>query len=232
MKGMCLALFGLVVIGCSQQFPTGPTPTATTAATLSAVLAQSAPESNDQLVIPPQYSDINGNPATDPDTPLYRRTNAAGAIFSPPFPIYTPDGDLVTLSEYMAVEGSASVKCIPEGTHVVVHMTGLIPKGLYTVWMVAFHTPGAPLASAGVGALGTSDGSQNIFRASSAGTGSISGIAPGGPLSFRGTIANCALTDEAELHVVGAYHIDQTTWGPAPGNGPGTFIEQFAFIFN
>jgi hypothetical protein len=45
---------------------------------------------------------------------------------------------------------------------------------------------------------------------------------------LRGEIGECALTDEFEYLVIGAYHMDGQTSGP--GLGPaGTAVEQFAF---
>jgi hypothetical protein len=47
---------------------------------------------------------------------------------------------------------------------------------------------------------------------------------------MQGSIGACALTDEFEWHVVGAYHIDGQSHGPSLGPD-GTAVEQFGFIF-
>ena len=82
----------------------------------------------------------------------------------------------------------------------------------------------------GIGALGLPAGTQNVFRASAAGDGSISATTSAGPLSMQGSIGACALTDEFEWHVVGAYHIDNASHGASLGPD-GTAVEQFGFIF-
>jgi hypothetical protein len=82
----------------------------------------------------------------------------------------------------------------------------------------------------GVGALGPNDGSGNVFIAEENGEATISGTNPGGMLSARGSIGACWLTDEFEVHVVGAYHIDGATSGRVPGP-EGTWVEHFGFMF-
>ena len=82
----------------------------------------------------------------------------------------------------------------------------------------------------GLGALGSNDGAHNAFRASASGEGEVSAITPPGPLSVFGSMGGCALIDEFEAHVVGAYHIDGQSHGPSLGPD-GTAVEQLGSIF-
>jgi len=95
---------------------------------------------------------------------------------------------------------------------VVAHFTGLLPKGVYTMWVVPLDNTGNPI---GEGSLGKSDGSQNSFRASASGEGQVSVLARGGALSEFGQIPGC-FTD-ANFLLVLAYHIDGQTHGGEPG---------------
>lgn len=180
-------------------------------------------------------SDAAGNPAVGDATPLYLRPMFGHA------PIMAPDGHHVTLGEWDAVSGRAVVKCINKGTHTVIHVRGLIPDGVYTIWQLVFKAPGFDGTFAnlvGVGALGANEGGDNAFRASASGEGEVSAITRGGPLSTlapgattKYDIAACSLQDEFEVHYVGAYHLDGRTYGPVPGART-TFAEQFGFAFH
>ncbi|MEO7801141.1 MAG: hypothetical protein ABIR81_04040 [Ginsengibacter sp.] len=146
--------------------------------------------------------------------------------------VMAPDGHHITLGEFNRVSGYASIKCINKGTHVVIHLSGLIPNGVYTIWVVSFKSPGyeATLANLiGVGALGAGDGSKNSFTASAAGTGSLSAIMPAGSLSEFGSVNDC-LSTEYQVQLLGAYHIDGLTHGGSPGD-ESTWVEQFVFQF-
>jgi len=113
-------------------------------------------------------------------------------------------------------------------------LSGLIPDGVYSIKLLTFKSPGFDGTFTnliGLGVLGSGDGSHSSFVAGADGTGSISAITPGGPLSVFGTIAGCALTGEFEFHVVGVYHIDGRTYGGAEAPA-GTAVEQFAFLFH
>lgn len=182
------------------------------------------------IAVPFFIEDANSiNPVTGSNTPLYTLLGHN--------PIIAPDGHQVTLGEFNAFEGTAQIKCLPAGTQVTLHLSNLIPKGVYTIWTLTFQPPGfdGTLASlmanlTGLGSLGMDDGSANTFVASASGEGHITRIVPAGNLSAFGSINSCALTDEFEVHFVGAYHIDGNTYGPTPGPD-GTFIEHFGFIF-
>src|SRR3989442_504751 len=76
-----------------------------------------------------QISDVSGNTPASPATLLYfsRRCHAG----DPLAPIIAPDGHQVTWGEWTDVQGQAAIKCVYQGSHVVVHFSGLIPNGQY-----------------------------------------------------------------------------------------------------
>jgi hypothetical protein len=190
-----------------------------------------APDVNTDIVNVPLFiADADGNTPAEPDALIFE-----GRMGNP---LLAPDGHQLTLAEWNAVQGSAWVECIDEGTRVILQLTGLIPNGVYTGWSVTFKAPGfvTPTLEGleenmiGLGALGKNDGSESAFIASATGEGFISAIVPPGPLSIiPGEIGGCAL-DEFEYHVVGTYHIDGQTYGADLGPD-GTLAEQFAFVF-
>lgn len=156
-------------------------------------------------------------------------------------PIMTPYGThQVTLGEFNRVSGWANLKCINAGTHVVMHLKGLIPNGVYTIWTLTYKYPGfdgvsIPVNRIGFGALGAIEGSQNsnAFTASEDGTASLSVIRPGGKLLTDGSVnphpdyvvPNC-LGEVYETHLALAYHLNNTAAAPGP---PSTWIVQGFF---
>jgi hypothetical protein len=188
------------------------------------------PTRNDAIVHVPLFIvDAAGNPitpSTSPDTLVFeaRKHN----------PILSTDGHQLTLVEFNAPQGSAAVKCVNEGTHAVLHLTGLVPNAVYTVWLLAFRAPGFDPTFAnliGLGALGPADGSANVMLTDASGEGAVSAIASAGPLSIFGSVPACAPTGLYEFHLVAAYHIDGQTHGSTPGPD-GTYVEQLGFIFH
>lgn len=156
-------------------------------------------------------------------------------------PILAPNGHQVTLAEFRAVRGSIEVKCVEHGTRVELHLKGLIPRGVYSFWVVGFRAPGFdPFLAAltGLGTLGNKhdddgdddDGPGNIIRANARGEGDLAVTTRGGPASVVGSLPDCWLKDLYEFHILGAYQIDGKTYGPDLGPD-GTAVEQFAFVF-
>jgi hypothetical protein len=186
------------------------------------------------------FGDSTGATPTSDSTLLF----TTGAACPPPnslTPILAPDGHQVTWGEWNDVDGRASVKCVRQGSHVVVHLSGLIPNGQYSAWIVAFKPPGfntdptlpnPPAANAvTAGPLGPQDGSENGFVADDDGEGQISGILPPGPMSLLHLVAfDGCLEDYAEFHVHIAYHLDGMTHGPVQGP-PCSWAVQRIFIF-
>lgn len=156
-------------------------------------------------------------------------------------PVLAPDGHWITLGELSQVAGKASIKCQTNGTQVVLQLSGLIPSGVYTIWLLTFEAPGFTPDFAhliGEGTLGLLDGSSSTFVASSSGKARLMVRHPAGALSIGGEVGSCLL-EEFEFHLVGAYHPDGLTYGPTPGPldedgqiGYCYFIEHFGFIFH
>ncbi|HEY6166687.1 MAG TPA: hypothetical protein VI454_01515 [Verrucomicrobiae bacterium] len=160
--------------------------------------------------------DSAGNPATAPNTPLF--SNAAG-VCDHLFPLIAPDGHHITLGEWKAASGIAQIKCGDKGSHVVLRLSGLVPNGVYTVWLATFQSPGLTPDFAnliGLGALGAPDGSQNIVVASANGDATLSVVHPAGDLSLFGSTG--CLSDEFEVLLWLPLHVNGQTYGPEPGN--------------
>jgi hypothetical protein len=222
--GWLVALAAVLVAGCDQS-PTAPTSVRPTTSTAPAPTATPTARSTDIVHVPFFIQDAAGQLPAAASTPLFeaRKRN----------PVLTPAGRQITFGEFEAVEGSAVVQCMPGGTQVTLQLRNLIPNGVYSIWNLVFNPPGFDPSFAnlsGIGAAGSSAGSENTFRASASGDGTLTALTAGGPLSMQGSIGACALTDEFEWHVVGAYHIDGQSHGPSPGPD-GTSVEQFGFIF-
>ncbi len=149
-------------------------------------------------------------------------------------PVLAPDGHQLTLGEFKAVEGRATVKCINMGTHTVVHFSGLIPNGVYTVWLFIFANGNPPIPFTAFGALGNSspaDPIDNAFIASEAGQGQLVRTNAEGVLSANGgSVAGCWLGTYPEAHVALVYHINGLTNGPVPGP-TNTWVAQEFFRF-
>lgn len=214
---LTLVLVAAAAVACDGSGPF--TPDASTGPTAPSIR-------NTNIVHVPFFiRGADGQPPASPDSPLFevRRGN----------PILGPDGHRVTLGEFNAVEGSATVQCVARGTLVTLQLSHLIPRGVYTIWNIVFKEPGFEPTFAnviGLGAIGSSAGTENVLRASAGGDGAISAITPPGALSAMGSIGGCAPTDQFEWHVVGAYQIDGESHGPVLGPD-GTAVEQFGFIF-
>jgi len=209
---------GLLAAGCDERSPLAPT-------AVPAVASLPGARTSDIVHIPFFVQDAAGGAPSAPSTPLFevRKHNA----------VIAPTGRQITLAEFAAVEGTASVQCLASGTQVSLQLRNLIPSGVYTIWNVVFKAPGFDPTFAnlsGLGAAGGAGGTQNVISASAGGEGSLTVTTSAGPLSAQGSIGACALTDEFEWHVVGAYHIDGQSHGPTPGPD-GTAVEQFGFIF-
>ena len=183
--------------------------------------------SDDVLPVPLFIETAGKTPPADPNEPLYEARAHQ--------PIVAPDGHHVTLREFTAVEGTASVTCGDGGVDVALTLSGLLPNGVYTIWLATFKAPGLDPAAEdlnmlGMGTLGPHDGSKSAFVASADGKGHVAAFTPGGALSVMGRMADCPLIDEYEWHVAGAFHMDGKTHGPILGPD-GTAVEQFVFIF-
>ena len=197
--------------------------------------ARNAPFKVDLQHVYMHIEDANGNMPAGDATVLFNKNGGQH------LPVMTPDGDhQLTLGEFNKMAGYATIKCVDKGTHVVMHLTGLIPKGIYTIWTLVYVAPGfdgvnVPLNRVGFGALGDIDGgaNSNAFTASEAGTASISVMRPAGKLMTDGSvnphpdyeIPGC-FGDVFEVHLALAYHLNNTAAAPGP---PPTWIVQGFF---
>ena len=182
-----------------------------------------SPVRNDHPIIRQDYRDADNVIPTDPGAPLFTRLGTK---------IVAPDGHQVTLAELTKATGTASLWCDSAGTHAELHLTGLIPKGIYTVFN-AVPNPESPQNLA-IGPVGASDGRDSVFKASASGQADITAVTPPGPLGTRGGMPSCALTDLRALNLECGYHIDGQTYGPNPaprGRGAAVQIVQLMFEF-
>jgi len=174
-------------------------------------------------------------PNTPADTPLYLINHFFPGAGLCARPVLAPDGHQVTLAEWKRGRGTAQLECHPEGTKVDLSISGLLPNGLYTIW-VAYQDqaidPDNLDSYVAVQALGATDGTQNTFRASATGQGQLSVIHPAGPLLLAPAgpdpvgLVDCLLNepqilDRPErkflLTIRCDYHVDDKEYGPIPG---------------
>jgi len=159
----------------------------------------------------------NGDPPLSGDTLIYEDNVG---LCDHRYPITAPDGHQLTLAEWQAVKGEAHAQCVAGGTLVRVKLKGLVPHGVYTIWVATFTAPGLTLdfsAIIGLGALGQLDGSENHFVASANGTGELSVVHPAGALSEFGAVSDCLL-DDYEVALFLGLHLDGQTHGGSPGD--------------
>ena len=182
-----------------------------------------------------QIEDANHQVPTGDATPLYNKNGGQH------LPIMTPDGmHQVTLGEFSAISGDASIKCTNMGTHVVMHLKNLIPNGVYTIWTLTFKAPGYDgtfTNRIGFGALGAIEGDRNTnaFTADENGEASISVMRSAGHLDTDGSVnphpnyevPNC-LADVFETHLALAYHLNNI---PAAPGAPPTWVVQGYYQF-
>jgi hypothetical protein len=170
------------------------------------------------------FEDENMMPVSDDNTLLW---NKNGHI-----PIMAPDGHQIKLGEFKRTAGFAFIECVKKGTAVVIHLTGLIPNGVYTLWTEVFQSPGWDGTfdnEIAEGALGAPDGSQNVLKVSPSGTATLAVILHPGPLSEFGSVGNC-LSSQYQVHLATAYHLNGITHGGVPGE-MSEFVVPFVFAF-
>jgi hypothetical protein len=195
---------------------------------LSPLAKAQAPMRNDTLML--SYMEIRAGECivTDPSVGVITSsTPAHSLLYTSPFcgPVLAPDGHQLTLAEFQAVRVRSALKCTGAGTHSMLHFSGLVPKGTYTVWLFWGKIPAGFTA---IGALGTTMPIENSFSASEAGEGQLSVTTPEENLSVFGHVRACLLNKPFELHLV--YHIDNQTHGPVPGPD-GTWITVGVLLF-
>lgn len=195
--------------------------------------------------VPDSIVDVEGTiaPFDDPDTLLYDWFQFYDPDDPKLVPVTAPDHHHLTWDEFATATGRITAKCVEEGTKVRVRVGGLLPGGLYSMWVVVFAEPGYVEGAEdpfvhliGAAPLGNNDGSEASFRASDSGRGRLTAVDE--PATLTADIidpanedyrtGDCLLTDEYEVHVLGAYHYDDETHGPEPRPFG---VEQFGAIF-
>ena len=186
-----------------------------------------------------QITDAEGNTISamsDPNTPLYASRGSKPAFLA-------PDGHHLTFGEFDRVQGLAVANCSGAGTHLTLNLKGLLPDGIYTVWLIVREhgMDGSPVL-VGLGSFGAAAGGDSQLIVAADGTSSISVVQPAGSLSTsvppqpeasmdeRYVVGSC-LFEEAifEAHVI--YHNDGLMHGDYPGSGE-TWATQAAFVFS
>jgi hypothetical protein len=150
--------------------------------------------------------------------------------------VVAPDAETdgaVTWGEFDGASASAHIQPeIDRGrrcSHVEIEFEGLVPNGVYTVWVVhrpAFHRP-----------LGGNDGANNSFTADDDGSYTLEAVDmpdeltlppaatadPGDEEEDAEAVDPVSVTEyplheiPGEFFFVVAYHYDNRTWGPQPG---------------
>ncbi len=152
-------------------------------------------------------------------------------------PIYAPDGHQLTFSEWKEAEGTARFRCNGRATYYEMEFSGLIPNGVYTVWISplvsrktvqSVWTPSTDML--GLGALGGSGGLKNIVTADELGIATLTGDMGNGALSNFGELVSCALTSSKGLALILDYHIDGNTYGDTAGPDH-TEVGHMIFLF-
>jgi hypothetical protein len=119
-----------------------------------------------------------------------------------------------TLGEWMAASGHGSV-ATSDGNHLLeLSFDSLIPAGLYTIWCSEIQMP--PDFAITDAPCGEADGSTNTFTADGSGQGAIAIPVAGLPQT----------TDKVTGVIALAYHSDDATYGPLPGDfGSATHVQ-------
>lgn len=174
------------------------------------------------------FAEITDPDNLDPATPLFesRENN----------PIDAPDGTQVTWGEFRGAEGAVIVKCTEQGTHSVAHLSGLTPKGLYSMWIDVFDDLGNRIGRfeyTETDEKGKSKG--NVFRASGSGEGHTAGFVAPRVLGNGTETSSCMLDDVKDekynWRVVGIYHWGVEGTPQIDDENFGTFVEQIGFAF-
>ena len=128
-------------------------------------------------------------------------------------PILAPDGHHIKRSEWDDAQGIMRVYCDGDTSYFEFEFSGLIPNGVYTLWI----GPGTSTNILGTGALGSNDGTDNVLDVDDNGNSEISMSMSSGTLSVFGILTSCVLTNGTNITIVLDYHIDNQTYGSFPG---------------
>ena len=177
-----------------------------------------------------EINNVNGEAPTDPGEKLYAVNVFTDGQLNP---ILAPDGHHIIYSEWQQAQGEALVSCSGKTTNFDIHFTGLIPNGVYTVWVIPL---GADKSSwntddiLGTGALGDPTGNQNTIIATAQGEGGLIESMTSGDLSTFGALTTCVLTSDKGMVLILDYHIDGKTYGATSGPDH-TEVGHVIFVF-
>ena len=171
-----------------------------------------------------EISTSNNQEPSNPDDLLY-----AVSVFTDNnlVPITAPNGHHIKLDEWDDAEGATSIHCNGKETIFQFEFSGLIPNGVYTLWLAPYNPPAQ---MKGTGALGRITGVDNILSVDDQGNSEITVSMLPGSLSVFGNLGSCALTDNTPMLIVLDYHIDQQTHGASPGPDA-TEVSHMIFYF-
>ena len=176
-----------------------------------------------------EIKNVAGTKPTDADEKIYARNVFTDGKLTP---ILAPDGHQLLYGEWQQAQGEALVSCSGKTTNFKLQFTGLIPNGVYTVWVgpLSVSKSANPSDALGLGALGGQSGNKNIIITDDQGVGELIESMPSGPLTNFGTLSTCALTSNKGMALILDYHIDGETYGST--NGPDhTEVGHMIFLF-
>jgi hypothetical protein len=146
-------------------------------------------------------------------------------------PQVTLNVDSLSSNPERPVRGTVTARCGAGGSVLDFDMTGLAPKGRYSVWVFLFderHAAVVPEGAVAAGALG-GRGTRHEFVADALGRARLVVLQPSGPLSAFGVVRGCLL-DEPQWRVVGGFHprgVRAGTYMPPPGE----IVAQFGITY-
>jgi len=129
----------------------------------------------------------------------------------------------ITLGDWFGADGTVTYRC-EDGTGTMdVELTGLVPKGVYTMWhFFMAMPPTSPFIGTYDLPVGDRDGKQSVFRADARGAAKLQRVfQPCLQLSGEHLAAGLAI----------AWHSDGQTWGVEPGPfGTVSHVQLYAFL--
>jgi len=168
------------------------------------------------IIDPQMFVSAPGTPAgTGPQGIVHVANFTPAPAADPPATVlYNADGqDLgLTLGEWEAAQGRGMLRCGGDGATAVSHFQHLVPRGVYSLFVVHFAVQGSGRFTP----LGAADGSNNSFVANPAGQG-----------HERSLVTPC-LTSGSE-GVVLVWHSDDQTHGASLGSPGVTSHNQLIF---
>jgi len=214
------AAAAVVVAGCSAQASSPPTVAPTPASTSPSTSVASTPsagtatyqlhmdffshESKLSPVIDPQV--FLAAPAAPAGTGPQNINHVAGIAPAPKVgdastPLLAADGSTlnITRGEWEKAAGTVAVSCPNGSEQAISHLTGLIPGGSYSTFVVHLDVQGAGRFTP----WGDTQGSTNNFTADTTGTASPTNTVPG------------CFTSRAAVVII--WHSDGQPHGPTPG---------------